>query len=112
MGINNFEFYSKKVNQILDRFQILDLNEFCKSIEIESKLAESKGEKNEELDEIIAQIRKIHTTKEYENQATKEKVTFFLYQNAFKFLKTEKIKGDVPISQTFLSNMIAIAKDQ
>lgn len=107
MGIDDFEFYSKKVNQILD-----NVNAFRNSLEAENRLAEWRGIKNEELDLIVSEIKKIQTSKKDENEVTKEKAIAYLYWHAFKVLKTGKVKGDVPISQKFLSNMIAIVKDQ
>ena len=35
-----------------------------------------------------------------------------MYISAINFLPTDKVKGDFPMSENFLSNMIAITKDQ
>ena len=58
---------------------------------------------------LIEKIKKIKTSKEDE-KPTKEKTIDFLYSVAIKFLPTDKVKGDLPMSEKFLSNMIAIAK--
>ena len=95
MKIENFERYSLKLNKILDNF-----DEFCKSVNQEAD------------DEIIEKIKKNKTTKEDENKATKEKALCLMYISAINFLPTDKVKGDFPMSENFLSNMIAITKDQ
>ena len=51
MNIDNFEVYSKKVNQILDK-----LDPFCNSIEYESKRARKKGKQNPEVEDIVEKI--------------------------------------------------------
>ena len=95
MKIENFERYSLKLNKILDNY-----DEFCKSL-------------NQEADvEIIEKIKKIKATKEDENKVTKEKALCLMYITAINFLPTDKVKGDFPLSEKFLSNMIAIIKDQ
>ena len=95
MKIENFERYSLKLNKILDNY-----DEFCKS-------------SNQEADvEIIEKIKKIKTTKEDENKVTKEKALCLMYITAINFLPTDKVKGDFPLSEKFLSNMIATIKDQ
>ena len=58
---------------------------------------------------LIEKIKKIKTSKEDE-KPTKDKTIGFLYSVAIKFLPTDKVKGDLPMSEKFLSNMIAIAK--
>ena len=57
-------------------------------------------------------ISKIKTSKQDDGKATKEKTIGFLYQHAINFLPTNKIKGNLPISAKFLSNMIFIFKNQ
>ena len=59
---------------------------------------------------LTEKIKKIKTSKEDEEKPTKEKTIGFLYSVAIKFLPTDKVKGDFPMSEKFLSNMIAIAK--
>ena len=93
--IENFDRFSFKLNKILDNF-----DEFCKSVNQEAD------------DEIIEKIKKIKTTKEDENKTTKEKALCLMYISAIIFLPTKKVKGDFPMSENFLSNMIPIAKDQ
>ena len=103
MGIDKFEHFSKKLNKILD-----DLNSFCASIE-----SENISSNNSEIHEIIEKIKKIKSSNnEDEGKATKEKTIAFLYNHSINFLPTDKIKGDFPISEKFLSNMIAIVRNQ
>lgn len=99
MGIDKFEFFSKKLNKILD-----DLDSFCASIEIENRSS------NSEIDEIVEKIKRIETSNEDDGKATKEKTITFLYNHSISFISTNKVKGDFPISVKFLSNMIAIVK--
>ena len=96
MNIDNFESYSKKVNQIL-----VELDSFCDSIECESKIASKKGKKNLEVENIVKKIKKINTKKDDENKATKEKTIAFLYQHAISFLLTDKISGDTLYLKNF-----------
>ena len=103
MGIDKFEVFSEKLNKILDQ---LDL--FCGSIESENSFSGI----NRDIDEIVEQTKKIKTTKEDEGKATKEKIIGFLYGHTITFLTTDKVKGGFPISEKFLSNMIAIAKNE
>ena len=101
MGIDKFEHFSKKLNQVLD-----EINSFCASIESESISS------NPEIDEIVEKIKKIKTSRDDDNKAIKQKTIAFLYRNSIKFLPTEKIKGNFPVSDKFLSNMVAIAKNR
>ena len=94
MGIDKFEHFSKKLNKILD-----DLNSFCASIEGQNTLSS-----NPEIDEIIEKIKKNKTSnKQDERKAIKEKTIAFLYNHSINFLPTDKVKGDFPISEKFLS---------
>ena len=95
MKIEKFEKYSLKLNKILDNF-----DEFCNNINQDAN------------DEIIEKIKKIKTTQEDENKTTKEKTLCLMYITAINFLPTDKVKGDFPLSEIFLSNMFAITKDQ
>ena len=101
MGIYNFEEFSAKLNKIFDKTDL-----FCKDFQRESLDYPSDRE------EAINEIKKIKTIKEDENQVTKEKIIGYLYKTAIKFLLTEKIQCDFPMSETFLSNMISILKNQ
>ena len=101
MGIDKFEHFSKKMNKIL-----YTVTSFCASIESESMSS------NSEIEEIVEKIKKIKTSRDDEKKATKEKAIGFLYRQSMKFLPTDKVKGDFPISGKFLSNMIAIIKNQ
>ena len=71
-----------------------------------------KGRKNPETENIIDKITGIKTSQEDEKKATREKTIAFLYQHPVSFLPTDKIEGDVPISQKVLPNMIAIHKNK
>ena len=79
---------------------------FCASIESESMCS------NSEIEEIVEKIKKIKTSRDDDKKATTEKAIGFLYSQSMKFLPTDKVKGDFPISGKFLSNMIAIIKNQ
>ena len=60
MGIDKFEHFSKKLNKILD-----EINYFCASIESESISS------NPEIDEIVEKIKRIKTSRDDDNKATK-----------------------------------------
>ena len=104
MGIDNFEHYSQKLNKILD-----SLNSFCAGINCESS---TFCHPNPEIDEIIEKIKKIKTHQDDDGKATKEKTIGFLYNHSMDFIPTDKGKGAFPISDKFLSNIIAIVKNQ
>ena len=104
MGIDNFEHYSQKLNKILD-----SLNSFCAGINCESS---TFCHPNPEIDEVIEKIKKIKTHKDDDGKATKEKTIGFLYNHSMDFIPTDKGKGAFPISDKFLSNIIAIVKNQ
>ena len=55
------------------------MNAFRNSLEAENRLAEWRGIKNEELDLIVSEIKKIQTSKKDENEVTKEKAIAYLY---------------------------------
>ena len=101
MGIDKFGHFSKNLNKILDA-----VSPFCVSIESESILS------NLEIEEIVEKIKKIKTSRDDDKKATKEKTIGFLYSQSINFLPTDKVKGDFPISDKFLLNMIAILKNQ
>ena len=101
MGIDKFGHFSKNLNKILDA-----VSPFCVSIESESILS------NSEIEEIVEKIKKIKTSRDDDKKATKEKTIGFLYSQSINFLPTDKVKGDFPISDKFLLNMIAILKNQ
>ena len=104
MGIDNFEHYLQELNEVLD-----NLNSFCAGINCESS---TFCHPNPEIDEIIEKIKKIKTHKDDDRIATKEKTIGFLYNHSMDFILTDKGKGAFPISDKFLSNMIAIVKNQ
>ena len=73
--------------------------------------AENRSD-NSDIDEIVEKIKKIKTSKEDDGKVTKEKTIAFLYRHSICFIPTDKVKGEFPISSKFLSNMIAIVKNQ
>ena len=87
MGIENFELYSEKLNNILD-----EVDNFCKCIECESSIAMKKGRKNSKIEKIIDKIKQVKTSQEDEKKVTREKTNVFLYLHAVNFLQTDKIK--------------------
>ena len=52
------------------------------------------------------------TSKEDEGKATKEKAIQYMYKNSICFILTTKVKAKCPISSKFISNLIAIFKNQ
>ena len=106
MGIDKFEVYSKKLDKILD-----DLEPFCESIETEVVDSLIKGQKDPEVEAITAKIQKMKTGRicyDDENRVTREKTIAFFDQHAIFFLPTDMVKGDFPLSEKFLYNMIAV----
>ena len=101
VGIDKFEHFSKKMNKILDT-----VTPFCASIKSESMSS------NSEIEEIVEKIKKTKTSRDDDKKATKEKTIGFLYSQSINFLPTDKVKGDFPVSDKFLSNMIAILRNQ
>ena len=101
MGINEFEYFERKLDKILDQ-----LDSFCESVEAENR------SDNSDIDEIVEKIKKIKTSKEDDGKVTKEKTIAFLYRHSIYFIPTDKVKGEFPISSKFLSNMMAIVKNQ
>ena len=106
MGIDKFEIFSQKQNTILD-----ELDPFCASIKSE-KVSSASEHEDSEIENIIERIKKINTSMEDERKATKEKRNAFLYQHAISSMPTDKVKGDFPISDKFLCNMIAIVRNK
>ena len=106
MGIDQFEIFSQKQNTILD-----ELDPFCASIESE-KVSSASEQEDSEIENIIERIKKINTSRKDEGKATKEKRNAFLYQHAISSMPTDKVKGDFPISDEFLCNMIAIVRNK
>ena len=103
MGIENFDVYSQKFEKIL-----LELDNFCDSIEHEVVNSLMSGKKNAEIESVTEQIKRIKTSCKDKDKPTKEKTIPFLYQHAVSFLPTDKVEGSFPISENFLPNMIAI----
>ena len=107
MVINNFEIYCKKLNKILD-----ELDSLCASIESENLSSTKTDNEDLEIKAIVQKISEIKTSRQDKGKANKEKTIAFLYSHAIKFLKTDKVKEDFPISDKLLSNMIFISKNQ
>ena len=105
IGIDKFEIFSQKLNTILE-----ELDSFC--ISIESEKISSNEQEDSEIDDIIEKIKKIKTSKEDEGKATKEKTIAFLYQHAIRFIPTDKIKGDFPISDKIFIKCDSYCKKQ
>ena len=110
MEIKNFETFSLKLNKILDNADL-----FCQSLESENYRQQNNDD--DEIENIIDKIKKIKTTTttqptDNKNKPTKEKTVAYLYQHSICFMKTDKIKGEIPISNKFLSNIYAISKNR
>ena len=101
MGIDNFEVYSEKLNKLLD-----SIEEFCDSLD-NPDLVDLK-----EVEEIISKIKKIKLSAKCDEKMTREKTILFLYNHSIPFLKIDKIMGDAPISNKFLSNIITIFENK
>ena len=101
MGIDNFKIYSNKLEKFLDQFE-----EFCESLE------NPNDDEREEVEAIISNIKKIKISAKQDERISRENAIIFLYQPAIHFLKNEKINVDVPISNKFLSNMVAIYENK
>ena len=101
MKIEKSERHVEKLNKILNK-----LDNFCMSIE------ESINDGvDSEIDEIIEKIQNIETSSEDKGKATKEKTIGFLYGCSICFIRSDKFKGEYPISSKFLANVISIVKN-
>ena len=90
MGIDKFDYFSKKLNKILDMVTL-----FCTSIENESMSS------NSDIYEIAKKIKKIKTSTDDDKKVAKEKTIGFLYSQSINFLPWDKVKGDFLISDKF-----------
>ena len=61
---------------------------------------------------MISNIKKIKISAKQDEKISRENAITFLYQHAIHFLKNENINVDIPISNKFLSNMIAIYENK
>ena len=102
MGIDKFEYFAQKLNKILD-----NLESFCASVEFEHR-----SSIDPDIEEIVEKIKRIKTSKEDDGKVTKEKAIAYLYEHSIGFIPRDKVKGEFPISNKFLSNMIAIVKNR
>ena len=102
MKIEKFERYEEKLNNILN-----ELDNFCMGIE-ESR---NNGD-DSEIDEIkILKIKNIETSAEDKGKATKKKTIGFLYGRSICFKRSDKFKGEYPISCKFLANINSIVSN-
>ena len=99
MKIETVELFEKKIKKILDK-----VNDFCNSVKFEYK--------DHQDIEIVSELKKIKTSKEDEGKATKEKAIQYMYEDSICFIPTTKVKTRCPISSKFISNLIAIFKNQ
>ena len=99
MKIEKLELSEKKVKKILD-----NVNDFCDSVE-------SEYQDDRDI-EIVSELKKIKTSKEDDGKATKEKAIQYMYEHSICFIPTNKVKAKCPISSKFISNLIAIFKNQ
>ena len=106
MGIENFELYSEKLNNILD-----EVDDFCESIECESSIAMKKGEKIQKLRRLLIKLNKLKQVKRTKKKLPEKKLMFFFTCMLLVFCRLTKLSGEVPISQKILPNMIAIHKN-
>ena len=81
MGIGEFESFSAKIEKIL-----ASLEDFCESIEFENCKSNIEGVRNEEVDQIVAEIKRIQTSvnakTDEKDELTKKQVLGYLYKKA------------------------------
>ena len=108
IGISDFECFVAKIKKILSC-----LDEFCESIEFENFKNGIEGNVDEELETIIAEIKKIKTSAlrktEKQDEITKKQVLGYLYKKSLQFSKNENIDLEMPYSNNFLSNLAGYA---
>ena len=97
--IKKLQLFEKKIKKILD-----NVNDFCDSVESEYK--------DDRDIEIVSELKKIKTSKEDDGKATKEKAIQYMHEHSVCFIPTNKVKAKCPISSKFISNLIAIFKNQ
>ena len=107
MKIDDINSYSKKVNFIFG-----EVESFCESIEIESLDARKKGKIDQDIEDIVKKIKNIKNTKDDDNKVTKENALIFFYQHAINFLTTNQVDKIGPISEKFISNIVAVSKNE
>ena len=81
-----------------------NVNDFCSSIESEYK-------DNQDI-EIVSELKRIKKSKEGEGKATKEKAIQYMYEHSVCFIPTAKVNAKCPILSKFISNLVAIFKNQ
>ena len=100
IGISDFECFVAKVKKIMSR-----LDEFCESIEFENFKIGIEGNVDEELETIIAEIKKIKTfalrKTDKKDEITKKQVLGYLYKKSLQFLKNENIDLEMLYSNNF-----------
>ena len=111
IGISDFECFVAKVKKIMSR-----LDEFCESIEFENFKNGIEGNVDEELETIIAEIKKIKTSAlrktDKKDEITKKQVLGYLYKKSLQFLENENIDLEMSYSNNFLSNLAGIAANK
>ena len=75
-----------------------------------------EGSANEELETIIAEIKRTRTSAlrniDKKGQLTKKQMLGYLYKKSLPFLKNEKIDLELPYSNNFLSNLAGIMSNK
>ena len=111
MGIAKFEVFFVKIKKLL-----ACLDKFCESIEFKNCKSNIEDTANEEVVEIVADIKRIRTSAnaktDKQDQLTKKQVLGYLYKKSLHFLKNDNISLIAPYSNNFLSNLAAIDTDK
>ena len=109
MGIGEFESFTAKIEKILASL------DFCESIQFENCKSNIEGVRNEEVDQIVAEIKRIQTSvntkTDEKDELTKKQVLGYLYKKSQHFLKNDNINLNVPYSNNFLSNLAGTASN-
>ena len=92
MGIGEFEDFTAKIKKIL-----ASLEDFCESIEFENCKSNIEGVPNEEVDQIVVEIKRIQTSvnakTDKEDELTKKQVLDYLYKKKPAFLEKRQHKS-------------------
>ena len=111
IGISDFECFVSKIKKLF-----LCLDEFCESIEFKNLKSNLEGSANEELETIIAEIKRTRTSAlrniDKKGELTKKQMLGYLYKKSLPFLKNENIDLDMPYSNNFLSNLAGIMSNK
>ena len=108
MSIAEFEDFFARIKKLL-----MCLEEFCESIEFENAKSAIDGTVDEEVDQIIAEIKSTKTSvnakADKQDELIKKQVLGYLYKKSLHFLKNDSISLDAPYSNNFLTNLAGIA---